>query len=63
MLKLGVMFKINIRYLDVVTLLLAVVIEHISLSSLGDKEDSFEGDLAFSGEVSVGHWLGGILKV
>jgi hypothetical protein len=55
-------FKRIVRYLDVVTLLLAVVVEHISLGSLGDKEDSFEGDLAFSREVSVSHWLGGVLK-
>jgi len=37
MLKLGMVFKIIVRYLDVVTLLLAVVVKHISLSSLGDK--------------------------
>ena len=58
MLKLGMVFKIIVRYLDVVTLLLAVVVKHISLSSLGDKKDGFEGDFAFSGEVSVSHWLG-----
>ena len=51
-----------ICYLDVVTLLLAVVVEHISLGSLRDKEDSLEGDLAFSRKVSVSHWLGGVLK-
>ena len=51
-----------IRYLDVVTVLLAVVVEHISLGSLRDKEDSLEGDLAFSRKVSVSHWLGGVLK-
>ena len=48
--------------LDVIALLLAVVVEHVSLGLLGNKEDGFEGDFTFGGEVSVSHWLGAVLK-
>jgi len=49
-------------YLDMISLLLAIVVEHISFGSIWNKENGFEGNFTFSVEMSSSHGGGGILN-
>jgi hypothetical protein len=49
-------------YLNVVSLLLAVVVEHISFGGFWYEKNRFETYFSFSGKVSLSHWCSVILK-
>ena len=56
------MLKTVLFYLDMISLLLAIVVEHISFSSIWNKENGFEGNFTFSVEMSFSHGGGRILN-
>lgn len=55
-------FNSNTAYFDIITLLGAIFIKQTTRSCGRHKQDGFEGNLSFSGEVDVSQWIITFLK-